>query len=49
MHELCKDDYVEDNKKLPQSNQGNDQRFICDSIKETIKGLMQKMSPILMT
>jgi len=36
-------------KKLPQYNQGNNQRFICGSIKETIKGLMQRMSPILMT
>jgi hypothetical protein len=49
MHEPCKDDYVEDSQKLPQFNQGNNQGFICGSIKETIKGLTQRMSPILMT
>lgn len=48
MQEPCKDDYVEDNQKLPQFNQGNNQGFIYGSIKEKIKGLMQRMSPILM-
>lgn len=40
MPELCKDDYVEDNKKLPQFNQGSNQGFTCGSIKEIIEGLM---------